>query len=233
MPIPLRTPIAIPRCRQRRRQRHYTTHAPPFQPKTAPLSLSLSLSSPRSVFLPPSLSLSHWAMETARPELDSSPSPLKRAISIDSPANTRKLCLPTKPHHPNGPTVSSSSSSSPLSSSSFTASSASFPTVDFELVSLKSLGYTSLKDLIPSSSVQSPTAASASAFQISIRNRLVKQAAWAYLQPMSSSPAASAFRFPADYFRNPLSGCLDFLKHHIFPTIARVFDRLFRAIRFR
>ncbi|KAF3442721.1 hypothetical protein FNV43_RR16638 [Rhamnella rubrinervis] len=69
------------------------------------------------------------------------------------------------------------------------------PPLDFELVSLKSsLAYTSLKDLIPTSPggfVNSPTAASAanSGYEISIRNRLVKQAAWAYLQPMSSSPA--------------------------------------------
>ncbi|KAL9425421.1 hypothetical protein AB3S75_032387 [Citrus x aurantiifolia] len=66
----------------------------------------------------------------------------------------------------------------------------------FELISLKSpsLSYTSLKDLLPSSGFNSPTAtgsAANSAYEISIRNRLVKQAAWAYLQPMSASPDSS------------------------------------------
>ncbi|KAK9196664.1 hypothetical protein WN943_004794 [Citrus x changshan-huyou] len=66
----------------------------------------------------------------------------------------------------------------------------------FELISLKSpsSSYTSLKDLLPSSGFNSPTAtgsAANSAYEISIRNRLVKQAAWAYLQPMSASPDSS------------------------------------------
>ncbi|XP_050381928.1 uncharacterized protein LOC126798891 [Argentina anserina] len=73
------------------------------------------------------------------------------------------------------------------------------PQLDLELLSPKSSdSYTSLKDLLPSSSltaVQSPTpnstAATSSGYEISIRNRLVQQAAWAYLQPMSSTSGPS------------------------------------------
>ncbi|XVF07569.1 hypothetical protein REPUB_Repub06bG0150700 [Reevesia pubescens] len=63
------------------------------------------------------------------------------------------------------------------------------PPLDLELISLKTslASYTSLKDILPSSAVAicSPTAAGSvtnSGYEISIRNRLVKQAAWAYLQ---------------------------------------------------
>ncbi|XP_052199542.1 uncharacterized protein LOC127806353 [Diospyros lotus] len=57
--------------------------------------------------------------------------------------------------------------------------------------------YTSLKDLLPSMAVNSPTASSAAGSDLGIRNRLVKQAAWAYLQP-SASP--SSRRSTADHF---------------------------------
>ncbi|EPS69614.1 hypothetical protein M569_05157 [Genlisea aurea] len=64
---------------------------------------------------------------------------------------------------------------------------------DLELISLKSATahcYTSLKDVIsPASVVAWSTPASGCGGDIGIRNRLVKQAAWAYLQPMSSSPS--------------------------------------------
>ncbi|PWA82024.1 hypothetical protein CTI12_AA181840 [Artemisia annua] len=66
---------------------------------------------------------------------------------------------------------------------------------DFELVSIKPSSYTSLRDILPSPKnfVQSPKAPSYvahSRYEILIRNRLVKEAAWAYLQPMSNSPEA-------------------------------------------
>nr|GEV36623.1 hypothetical protein [Tanacetum cinerariifolium] len=66
-------------------------------------------------------------------------------------------------------------------------------TSDFELISLRPASYTSLRDILPSgpNTIMSPKAPSFivhSGYEISIRNRLVKQAAWAYLQPMSSSP---------------------------------------------
>ncbi|CAK8544129.1 unnamed protein product [Lathyrus sativus] len=71
--------------------------------------------------------------------------------------------------------------------------------LDLELLLLKSpyTSYTSLRDMLPSphAAVNSPTGSSAainSGYEISIRNRLVKQAAWAYLQPMSSFPTNSS-----------------------------------------
>ncbi|KAH7574828.1 hypothetical protein ACOSP7_005893 [Xanthoceras sorbifolium] len=63
---------------------------------------------------------------------------------------------------------------------------------DIELISLQVATYTSLKDLLPTSSsspqqsVTSPSAHNSSWHEIPIRNPLVKQAALAYLQPMSS-----------------------------------------------
>ncbi|KAF3441592.1 hypothetical protein FNV43_RR15507 [Rhamnella rubrinervis] len=116
------------------------------------------------------------------------------------------------------------------------------PPLDFELVSLKSsLAYTSLKDLIPTSPggfVNSPTAASAanSGYEISIRNRLVKQAAWAYLQPMSSSPGSSGTHFFHRFWlklsgRNPVTACLGFINQHVIPTLFRAFDGILRAFR--
>ncbi|PNX62125.1 hypothetical protein L195_g061001, partial [Trifolium pratense] len=65
--------------------------------------------------------------------------------------------------------------------------------LDLVLLLLKSrplTSYTSLRDMLsPKADINSPTASGAnnSGFVISIRNRLVKQAALAYLQPMSSS----------------------------------------------
>ncbi|XP_058739005.1 uncharacterized protein LOC131610931 [Vicia villosa] len=71
--------------------------------------------------------------------------------------------------------------------------------LDLELLLLKSpyTSYTSLRDMLPSphAAVNSPTTSSAtinSGYEISIRNHLVKQAAWAYLQPMSSFPTNSS-----------------------------------------
>jgi len=72
--------------------------------------------------------------------------------------------------------------------------------LDLELLLLKSpspfTSYTSLRDMLPSPhAVNSPTASSAtmnSGYEISIRNRLVKQAARSYLQPMSSSVGNSS-----------------------------------------
>ncbi|XP_010543822.1 PREDICTED: uncharacterized protein LOC104816611 [Tarenaya hassleriana] len=77
------------------------------------------------------------------------------------------------------------------------ASSSPPSTLDLELTSLKScssfVAYTSLRDLIssPTASIYSPVANGGGPVgEISIRNRLVKQAAWSYLQPtaIASSP---------------------------------------------
>ncbi|MCL7039454.1 hypothetical protein MKW94_023897 [Papaver nudicaule] len=119
--------------------------------------------------------------------------------------------------------------------------------LDFELFSFKPSSsssaqddddkYTSLKDLMPyslSAAAQSPTG-SMMIQPISIRNRLVKQAAWAYLQPMSSSSPGSSsgnsikrmwFRFENQYVKNPINACLDFIKRRFIPMVSRVFDRL-------
>nr|XP_043632679.1 cell wall integrity and stress response component 4-like [Erigeron canadensis] len=82
---------------------------------------------------------------------------------------------------------------STTSSTPTTTTTSSSSSTDFELVSFKPASYTSLRDILPSttSAIMSPTPPSFavhSGYEISIRNRLVKQAAWAYLQPMSTSP---------------------------------------------
>ncbi|XP_022132713.1 uncharacterized protein LOC111005510 [Momordica charantia] len=104
--------------------------------------------------------------------------------------------------------------------------------IDLRLLSFKSSSqsYTSLKDILPSTAaVNSPTAASApnSGYEISIRNRLVKQAAWAYLQPMS----ASSYSAGPNFFHrvclrlsagNPITDCLGFIRGTVIPAIVRV-----------
>ena len=60
---------------------------------------------------------------------------------------------------------------------------------DIEMINIQSVSYTSLKDLLPISppGITSPTQNS-SWHEIPIKNPLVKHAALAYLQPMSSPP---------------------------------------------
>lgn len=61
---------------------------------------------------------------------------------------------------------------------------------DIEMITIQTVSYTSLKDLLPVSpaaSIASPTHNS-SWHEIPIRNPLVKHAAMAYLQPMSAPP---------------------------------------------
>ncbi|KAE8672883.1 pentatricopeptide repeat-containing protein [Hibiscus syriacus] len=67
------------------------------------------------------------------------------------------------------------------------------------MITIKSVSYTSLKDLMPSSSSSSPPSTAAiaspkvrnsSRHEIPIKNPLVKQAALAYLQPVGSPPVA-------------------------------------------
>ncbi|KAL1352177.1 hypothetical protein HN51_016166 [Arachis hypogaea] len=102
-----------------------------------------------------------------------------------------------------------------------------FELVSFNANSTSSSFYTSLRDVLPSfssSAVNSPTAASSSS--ISIRNRLVKHAAWAYLQPMSSSPSSS-YSASSTHFLRRFSACLGSL----FRRIAKIFDRILLAFR--
>ncbi|KDP33288.1 hypothetical protein JCGZ_13075 [Jatropha curcas] len=58
------------------------------------------------------------------------------------------------------------------------------------MIAIHSVTYTSLKDLLPASppTISSPTQHNSSWNEIPIKNPLVKQAALAYLQPMSSPP---------------------------------------------
>ncbi|KAK6916759.1 hypothetical protein RJ641_019620 [Dillenia turbinata] len=62
---------------------------------------------------------------------------------------------------------------------------------DIEMVALQTLSYTSLKDLLPASPPMGipspPYTRHGSWHEIPIKNPLVKHAAWAYLQPMSTS----------------------------------------------
>ncbi|VVA15424.1 PREDICTED: LOC107628603 isoform X1 [Prunus dulcis] len=108
------------------------------------------------------------------------------------------------------------------------------PQLDLELLSLKgSESYTSLKDLLPSSAspsaVNSPTAATAanSGYEISIRNRLVKQAAWAYLQPMSSTSGPSGPNFLRRLcLKLSPCPCFSFFTHTLIPFLSQAFRRI-------
>lgn len=158
------------------------------------------------------------------------------ATSVNVPG---KLTLPPKlPHHSSAsfPASTAGYGGGCSSSSSTTSSSQSFPAVDFELISIKPLSYTSLKDLLPSPAVQSPTssapaattAGGGSGYEISIRNRLVKQAAWAYLQPMSTSPdSSSAGRHLLHRIWARISYFLRFFSR----ALTRAFDQVLRAVR--
>ncbi|XWS59410.1 hypothetical protein CRYUN_Cryun08bG0119500 [Craigia yunnanensis] len=120
--------------------------------------------------------------------------------------------------------------------------SAASPPLHLDLISLKTsfASYTSLKDILPSSTVaiNSPTAAGSatnSAYEISIRNRLVKQAAWAYLQPMFASPDSSGPHFFRRLWlrfssQNPVSSCLRFFQLKLLPGLTQVLDRILRSI---
>ncbi|KAK3025882.1 hypothetical protein RJ639_041679 [Escallonia herrerae] len=126
-------------------------------------------------------------------------------------------------------TTGTTTTTSSSSSSSFQ----SFPSADFELISIRPTSYTSLKDLLPSAAaVQSPTApaASQSGYEITIRNRLVKQAAWAYLQPMSTSPDSAGQGFLHRlWVRISGAGLFRFVDR----VVTRAFDWMLRVIRVR
>ncbi|KAL5739941.1 hypothetical protein ACOSQ2_029121 [Xanthoceras sorbifolium] len=150
--------------------------------------------------------------------------PLRRRNSISTSVLVpSKLTLPSKPH---------------CTSSLINGSASSF-----ELISLKSslATYTSLRDILPSSTaaaVNSPTAGSSanSCYEISIRNRLVKQAAWAYLQPNSASPGSSGHHFFHPIWtrlssaQSSISSCLRYINSRIIYGLSRTIDRIRRAI---
>ncbi|XP_062112565.1 uncharacterized protein LOC133823733 [Humulus lupulus] len=160
---------------------------------------------------------------------------IRRRNSISTPVIPAKLSLPTKSRH---------SSSFPIQNRNGFASHPP-PSLNFELLPFKnssSQPYTSLKDLLPFSpsavGINSPTAAS-SGYEISIRNRLVKQAAWAYLQPMSSSPSSDGSHFLGRIWvrlsavHNPITACFGFFKRLVVPTLIRAVDRILIALRVR
>ncbi|XP_019186411.1 PREDICTED: uncharacterized protein LOC109181112 [Ipomoea nil] len=137
--------------------------------------------------------------------------------------------------------AASSSSSYATTAASSATSSGSSQNDDFELFSIKPVHYTSLKDILPAAAVNSPrpmTPGSHHGSEILIRNRLVKQAAWAYLQPMSTSPDSSGgsflrrlcIRFSGNA---PVVALLDFVDRHILLPLTRAVDWLLRAIGLR
>ncbi|KAL0344831.1 UNVERIFIED_CONTAM: hypothetical protein Sradi_4314400 [Sesamum radiatum] len=138
---------------------------------------------------------------------------LRRRNSISSAFSVAPTKLSLLAHH--------NSSSSATTTTTTTSSSSD----DLELLSIKptSLSYTSLKDLLPLVAVNSPKTNSVHQVQpgsdICIRNRLVKQAAWAYLQPMSASPGSSSSNF----------------FHRLWPRVAAFFDlvrhKVIRALK--
>ncbi|AEE78954.1 hypothetical protein [Arabidopsis thaliana] len=110
-------------------------------------------------------------------------------------------------------------------------------TLDLELVSVNKSSedplpcYTSLKDILPSSSttVDSPAisfavASAVSGPTITIRNRLVKQAACSYLQPSTPTPSSnpSFLRRVSSSFIRLVSAFFDALLR-IFPSPQKIF----------
>ncbi|CAF1855357.1 uncharacterized protein LOC106394809 [Brassica napus] len=106
-------------------------------------------------------------------------------------------------------------------------------TLDLELLSVNKssddllLRYTSLRDILPSTTATADSpAVSVAAPIISIRNRLVKQAACAYLQPATPTPSSNS-----SFFRRVSSSFLRILSA-LFGSILRLFPsppRIFRA----
>lgn len=104
---------------------------------------------------------------------------------------------------------------------------------DLELLPLKpaaSHAYSSLKDLLPSiGAVNSPKLKTAPlGSDIRIRNRLVKQAARAYLSPMSAYPASA----DGSFFRRLWSGVAALIDLFCSNAV-RILDGALRAVRIR
>ncbi|KAI9076418.1 hypothetical protein K1719_028467 [Acacia pycnantha] len=87
------------------------------------------------------------------------------------------------------------------------------------------VSYTSLRDLLPSATPL--PLFSVSGYDISIRNRLVKQAAWAYLQPMSSSPTSSS---SSSCFFCLFLPYISFLYRRLTSGISWIFHQISRVI---
>ncbi|KAI4378530.1 hypothetical protein MLD38_015997 [Melastoma candidum] len=121
------------------------------------------------------------------------------------------------------------------------------PSFDVELPPVESgslPSYTSIRDVISKATASAvvswrDAAAASSRYQIPIRNQLVKQAARAYLQPMSSSSLVSSSRSRLFLHRlwnhvlswRPLVCIYEFYKGCIFPMVRKILDRIRGAIR--
>ncbi|KAK4801189.1 hypothetical protein SAY86_021676 [Trapa natans] len=99
-----------------------------------------------------------------------------------------------------------------------------------------SLAYTSLRDILPtlsSPTIKSPTAAASasgrSSYEIPIRNRLVKQAAWAYLRPVSASADSSGSSLVQRLWLrlySSVNACLNVIGQHVIPSVARAIHQM-------
>ncbi|KAL3628176.1 hypothetical protein CASFOL_027222 [Castilleja foliolosa] len=89
-------------------------------------------------------------------------------------------------------------------------------TLELQLIKPDLHSYSSLRDILPSLAVNSPKPKSITPrSDIRIRNRLVKQAALAYLQPMSTAPGSTG----GDFFRRlwaRVAAFIDFLCGNVF-----------------
>lgn len=110
---------------------------------------------------------------------------IKEINSDPNPNPNPKPDFPLK-FRPNAHSHSHSHSPSFLVPNGFNSSE--YPIADIEMISMEAITYTSLRDLLPASSLSamSPTHNSSWYDEIPIKNPLVKHAALAYLQPMST-----------------------------------------------
>jgi hypothetical protein len=110
---------------------------------------------------------------------------IKEINSDPNPNPNPKPDFPLK-FPPNSHSHSHSHSPSFLVPNGFNSSE--YPIADIEMISMEAITYTSLRDLLPASSpsLMSPTHNSSWYDEIPIKNPLVKHAALAYLQPMST-----------------------------------------------
>lgn len=109
-----------------------------------------------------------------------------------------------------------------------------------EMMTLQPITYTSLKDLLPPPTSSSAASSmpvllspllygsqSTSWHDIPIKNPLVKHAAWAYLQPMLTSPSPSTHRSSFFVKLKEKCECIRLLREVVLPAIKETLGRLF------